>query len=150
MKKIRLDTRGVLGLCGLAVSVYWYVSALSFPASTFDGTPGAGFFPKILAVVMAILSIAMIIKSIASPEVLMGFKTMEKATLIKLIAVVPACIVFLLLWKYVSFVPAFAVLMFGLSLLLGMKWWKGLLFSAIFTALVYTLFTVVLQVILRI
>ena len=150
MKKIRLDTRGVLGLCGLAVSVYWYVSALSFPASTFDGTPGAGFFPKILAVVMAILSIAMVIKSIASPEVLMGFKTMEKATLIKLIAVIPACIVFLLLWKYVSFVPAFAVLMFGLSLLLGMKWWKGLLFSAIFTALVYTLFTVVLQVILRI
>lgn len=150
MKKIRLDTRGVLGICGLAVSVYWYVSALSFPASTFDGTPGAGFFPKILAVVMAILSIAMVIKSIANPEVLMGFKTMEKATLFKLIMLVPACIVFLLLWKYISFIPAFALLMLGLNLMLGVKWWKGLIFSAVFTALVYTLFTVVLQVILRI
>lgn len=150
MKKIRLDTRGVLGICGLAVSVYWYVSALSFPASTFDGTPGAGFFPKILAVVMAILSIAMIVKSIMNPEVLMGFKTMEKATLFKLIMLVPACIVFLFLWKYISFIPAFALLMLGLNLMLGVKWWKGLIFSAVFTALVYTLFTVVLQVILRI
>lgn len=150
MKKIRLDTRGVLGLAGLVIAIYWYVSALSFPASTFDGTPGAGFFPKILAVVMAILSIAIIVKSLMKPEVLMGFKTMERATLIKLILVVPACIVFLILWKYISFIPAFFLLMIGLNLLLGVKWWKGLIFSAVFTALVYTLFTMVLQVILRI
>lgn len=149
MKKIRVDTRCIIGIVGLAVSVYWFAVASKFPSSTFDGTPGAGFFPKILSVVFGFLSICMIIRALKNPQLIMNFKNMEEKSILRLALLVPAIIIFLLIWKYIHFIPAFMLLMFGLTSLFGIKWWKGLIFSAVFTLLVYFLFTTVLQVMLR-
>jgi len=126
-------------LLGLAISIY--VVTLSFPREVVTpGTPTASFFPRMLAVALAALSIALIVFGIrAKPD--------EAAVAIKRKGIIKVIIGIVLTTAYVIMVPHLdffiltPFLLASIMAVMGERDWKMLVgVPLLFTLLAYFVF----------
>lgn len=119
---------------------------LGIPSATSDGVPGAGFFPFVTAIILIILGSVLLLDGIFKKNKDIEKVEVNKENLKVLLVTIVAIIVFLLIWKFTSFIIATV----ALSLFLNWYYKRDLKFNIIFTAIFVTLIHVVFTILLRI
>ncbi len=144
---MKITREHVVGLICIAISIVVLCITPSFPAGQ-EGVnlTGPAFFPNVLAIAYIILGLLQLISAFrAQAKAGKGQESATKepqqkrriATTLEFIVLMIAYIIFFVPLGYLVSTILF---LFLLMWLLGLKWWKGLLYSAIYTAVIYLIF----------
>lgn len=134
----------ISGFVMLLVSIYVYISALSFPKSDYQ-LSGPAFYPQLMAILLGIVSITLIIRSVRS---LKNNEHGEKVRINnpkKVIASMVATLIYVLILKTVGFLIATFIYLTVLILIMQPQKNKiliSILVSFIMTGAVYFIFAV--------
>lgn len=142
------DTIPGLLICG--VGIWFLVPGIGYgiSSSTSDNVPGAGFFPVIIAAAVILFGLALFVKGLRDKGKASYFAMDEeqKANIRPLFLTAAAILLFFVLWKFVHFVAAALVFCLFMNWVLRRGWKFSLIYSAIFIALIYCIFTIGLKV----
>lgn len=144
---MKINREYIVGFICIAISIVVLCITPSFPTGQeIANLTGPAFFPNTLAIAYIILGFL---------QIILAFKAQAKtqrghngaanapqqrgkiATAFEFIALMIAYIIFFVPLGYLISTILF---LFLLMWLLGLKWWKSLLYSAIYTAVIYLLF----------
>lgn len=129
MKKVDIGTG--IGLIALSVWLFLYVGQYK-PKEIY--IYGPDFFPRILAVVMAFLSVCMIINALRGKSLPMG-ERIDPRGFGRLLISIGICLGYLYLIKTLGFASATFIFLFVLMTLLRQKGLPKRIFSALLTAI---------------
>ena len=131
----------------IVIVVLIYQWSINFPENTPGSGLGPGFFPRILIIMMLFISIYLIATSIIKKKkeksVSVGFNVNK---LKKPILIVCLTILYTITLNYLGFLLDTIIYLIITSILFGNKYLQSLLFSIIFTFLVYLIFKKMLRV----
>jgi len=125
----------VLSGCFLLLGAYLTLSSFSLPAGS-GGYPGAGFFPRVLGIVILVLAVLLVCQTLLGGRVAgiqMGHGRMVAG-------VAALTLVYLLLWGTGIFALRTFVFVAIFLRFLGQPWKTGLTVSAVLTACVTAAF----------
>lgn len=148
MKKYIYSLDIVFGISTLFVSIWFYIMSLGFDEVTADGSVNEGFFPKILAVSLAILSVLLILKGIKKPEKYFDFKSKTKKEKKTFFSIVIAFFIYILAWPYVNFMIQTMLLILYVGYTLEMNKKFLIPFSIVMSVGLYYLFTIGFSILL--
>ncbi len=144
---MKISREHVVGFICIAISIVVLCITPSFPTGQEGANlTGPAFFPNVLAIAYIILAFLQIILAFkARGKTEKGGNSVAKANLqrkkitttFEFIALMIAYIIFFVPLGYLISTLLF---LFLLMWLLGVKWWKSLLYSAIYTIFIYVLF----------
>ena len=152
MKKMTGNT--IVGfLFAVAAGITLYISNSTLKSASAMGDPGPKLFPNAVCVVILILSLIIMIESLfkverpfqgtfATPEGAQGFRRM--------VLVLSDLALFLILWRYIPFLPAGMAFLFLLCMIFREKLLFSVVYSAAVTGALYFVFTILLKVNLNI
>ncbi len=134
------------GIVLLAFSIWIFIMAQALPVKATSAT-GPGFFPKIIAILLAVISIAIVVR-----EWLAWHRTREMAQPIvwgnwkRMLLVLAAVVGYTAILRTLGFL--ISTFLFLLVMLLIMEpsrkaIWKKLLIAAVMTGIVYVVFAVI-------
>lgn len=134
----------LIAVFGFAVTVYTLLEdTMRYGAQSSDNVPGAGFFPMILGITVAILGTALAIRGITKRGSVQYFKLdgeIKKNLKILLLAAV-GVVVFFILWQSThQFIPFMALLCLYLNWVFGRNWKFNIVYTVVFTLFVYAAF----------
>mgnify|MGYP001216182192 CR=1 FL=1 len=132
----------------IVVALLFMIPAFSMPKGTVDGAPGPGYFPIIISAIVLLLSV--ILGIVYLREDIKIFKRTEnqKKNTPKLIISMIAILVYALLFSVLPFIPVTIVGIGFLNWLYGKKWIENIIFSVVFTLVLYFIFSKFLHVML--
>ena len=153
----------IIGVFLLALSGFYYLSTRDFPPPTVTENLGAGFFPKLLSMLLAFLAIMLILGSLFSRSTssqeeqkaaISGGERLEEDSftgegisykfLLGTILVSTLYVILLPIIGYLIITPIFIIAMIRL---LGKKtWFRNIAVSILLTAALYLLFATMLGV----
>jgi putative tricarboxylic transport membrane protein len=150
---LKLSREHGLGIACIAISLAVLCITPSFPKGQASvNITGPAFFPNVLAVAFIILGT---IQLIAATRASLKSRT-ENAQKTKpsaqanrtrqAIEFIILIVAFIFAFEPLGFFTSTIVFLFLLMLLLGLTWWKSLLYSLIFTAVIYLLFGVLFTI----
>lgn len=146
MKKRILNSETVFGLIIALVSLFFIIESRKFPPGTSDGVPGPGYFPTIAAVMVLLFSVAMMIKGYINPHIYFILPGGKKDTLIQMFMVIGNVMLFLIIWQFVPFIIAAAVMVFLMCLIFRQKIRFSIAYTAILVGALYFIFSVAFRV----
>lgn len=129
---VRKGERVIAGLlCLLGGYVFW--AAMGMPVGTFD-TPGPGFFPRIVGLLLALSSIGIFFRrGEAEPDPTFSLREVAGCALILIVTA--------MLFKLLGALVSLGLMVFAMTALLGRaSWWKAAAFGlgmSLFTWLVF-------------
>ncbi len=129
------------GAVFLAVGLGLVATGLAFPEGV-GGLPGAGFFPKAIGGVMALLACGLLLRGREPPS----DQDAEISNFRQVAGTAALLFAYLLLWGTGFFVPRTAVFLALMLRFLGQGWLSALGYSAALTAFVYLAFNMGLNV----
>ncbi len=133
-------------LVGISVWIWWQTSA--FPKLQ-DGYPGPALFPQIIAILLAVAGLYLAAKGSrkkATTKSPSYSPTKALAGLTRLFIGLALAALYPVLIQYTHFIPVMAFLILFVALLLKNAAWHALLMSVLSAALIYSLFTQLLNV----
>lgn len=131
----------IFSIISFIIGLLFFIPALGFGiAPTKEGTPGPGFFPIIISSIVMIISIIQIIKSLKAKEKHFKLDDEIRANLKPFFITVVAIIVYLILWKFITFFPATIIFLLVLNYIYKKSWKFNILFTAGLTLFVYFVF----------
>ncbi len=151
---MKITREHVVGLICIAVSIAVLCVTPSFPKGQESvNITGPAFFPNVLAIAFIILGIAQIIaafKSAHKSQTAAANDSPKDAQRLKKIMLsvefVALMIAFIVFFNSLGFFISTTIFLFLLMALLGLKWWKSLLYAVIYTAVIYLLFGVLFTI----
>ena len=137
----------VSGLVLVALSIWIWWHSASFPQLD-GGYPGPSLFPRVIAVCLGIAGIILTFKRMPAPAPSPGGRTsrIQATDALRLLAGLTLAAVYPLLIPFTHFIPVMAVIILLVALLLRIQIWRALLVSVLSAALIYGLFTQLLNV----
>lgn len=150
MKKRLLNSEVIFGVVAIIVSVYFIVAGLKFPGTTKNGVPGSGYFPTIAAVGVIVFSVLLIIQGIRKPTEYFKMDKAQLQNLIQMLEVLAALAGFLVLWRFIPFLPAALIYVFVLALILKQPLKFSIPYTIAVVVVLYLIFSVAFRVNLNI
>lgn len=126
-----LDQAVALGLAGLGGTLIWSGFGYGFMQGT---TPGAGFFPVLMGIVLLVLSLINFGRSVIGVERLKA--DMTRPQVLKFVAIVVAMLVFVLLTPWIGMTIAAMLLMLAIAFIIRPSLERGYLIRLVLTALI--------------
>ena len=150
MKKEKSFINGdvVFGIVILAVCVWFYVNGNALRGVGFAGAIDAGFFPRAIAIVVALFAVALIVGAIRKPKAYFS-ENVDKKNLTQFLETIAATALYVGLWKVVHFIPLTLIYMLAMSWILKLKWKFALIYSVVMSVGLYLLFARVFRIILN-
>ena len=116
-------------------------------SSTGIPGPGAGFFPFITSAFVIFFALWVIFKSVKQGSVDYFGDDPEQLVNIKIVFLEGAAfIIFMFIWRFVSFFAGIFLICLFLNWLFGRTWKFNIIFSVVFTALLYVVFEQLLYI----
>ena len=147
MQKTIIHRDTVSGITLIAISAWVWWQASAFPQLD-DGYPGPSLFPQLIACALAASGAYLAFKQLRSPSKPKK-KTSPRSTLAggaRLFAGLSLAALYPILIQFTHFIPVMALLILFVALLLKNAAWHALLMSILSAALIYSLFTQLLNV----
>jgi phosphoglycerol transferase MdoB-like AlkP superfamily enzyme len=132
----------------IGVALLFMIPALRFPGGTVDGTPGPGYFPIIVCSVILFLSAVLFVQYLKDTQRYFQKNDTQKKNLPKLLITAGAVLLYTVLFMVVPFIPLTLVFIMFLNWLFGRTWRFNIIFSLIFTGVIYYVFNNLLHVML--
>jgi hypothetical protein len=148
MRKRLLSADVLFAMAMLLVSVAFFVAGMKFNRPTPDGLMNEGVFPQIIALVVGLLSIAIIVKGIQKNTPYFAVTEKQRGNLKALFQMIGLFVLYIIAWRFVHFLISTTVLLAGMCRILKFKWRFTLIFSVIFAVSVFFLFTEVFSIML--
>jgi len=146
---VRINREHIVGLTCIAIAIAVLCITPTFPKGQEGANlTGPAFFPNVLAIAFIILGILQIIDGSkpqkqpkeTKPDDEVARTQTRKARMKPAIEFIALLIAFILLFEPLGFIVSTLLFLFLLMLLLGLKWWKSLLYSGVYTIVIYLLF----------
>lgn len=150
MKKRIFNSDVIFGIIALLASIYFIVEGKKFPGTTPNGVPGSGFFPTIAAGGVIVLSVLLIIQGIRKPQSYFNLTKEQIRNLIQMLIVFVVLAAFLVLWRFIPFLPAALLYVFALSRVLKQPLKYSIIYTIIVVLALYLIFSVAFKVNLNI
>lgn len=136
-----------IALCA-GIALFFLIPALGMPGGTSDGAPGPGYFPTIVSVVVLFLCIPLLIGYLKDKKKYFQQDETQKKNLPSLLIVMVAICLYCVLFMYVPFIPLTIAFIVFFNWYFGQKWVFNIVFSIVFTLLIYFIFSKFLHVML--
>lgn len=135
-----------LGVIILAVCIWFYVNGQKLASVKLGGSIDAGFFPRVLAMLIGLMAIGLIIQGIKNGNDYFGnADKASKLLFYETIAIVGA---YVFLWQYITFIPLTIALLLALSFCLKINWKAAIPYAVIMSCGLYYIFANVFKIIL--
>lgn len=145
---MRINREHIVGFICIAIAIAVLCITPTFPKGQAGvNLTGPAFFPEVLAIAYLVLGVI---------QILAGFKVQKqieegtpsdtqeaqkkKGRVWPTVEFIALLIAFIVLFEPLGFIISTIAFLFLLMLLLGVKWWKSLLYAIIYTAVIYLLF----------
>ena len=150
MKAKRFLNADVLfGVAVLAVSVWFFLMGQGLASISLAGSIDAGFFPRMLAIVVGLLSALLIVQGVRSPRPYFGKAEDGSNNLAMFLETVLLFGLYVLLWKLVHFIPLTLAFLLGMSFVLKLSLKFAIIYSVIVSCGLFYLFAGVFRIILN-
>lgn len=134
--------------CCAAIAIFFLIPALGMPGGTSDGAPGPGYFPIIVSLVILVLCVLLVFKYLKDDKKYFQQTETQRKNLPKLLITAGAIVLYTILFMFVPFIPLTIVFMVFLNWYFGKKWVYNIVFSIVFTLVLYFVFSKFLHVML--
>ncbi|MGL4791676.1 MAG: tripartite tricarboxylate transporter TctB family protein [Anaerotignaceae bacterium] len=148
MKKI-INADVIFGAVMLIIAIVFYVAGVELASIGLKGSIDAGFFPRALTIIIAIMSICMIVTGFMSPQKYFEIKEENKAGVRLIIGTIGIFGIYIGLWKFIHFIPLTLVFLLSMSWLLKLSWKFAIIYSIIMSCGLYYIFANVFRIILN-
>ena len=146
MKKKFFNSEVIFGVIAILVAIYFIVAGKKLPGPTRGGVPGSGYFPNIAAYGVIFFSVLLIIKGFRKPTSYFKLDKAQIRNLYQMLAVLVTLAGFLVLWRYIPFVPAALIYVFVLSLIFKQPLKFSIPYTIIVVMALYLIFSVAFRV----
>jgi len=150
---LKITREHIVGFSCIGLSIAVLCITPSFPEGQANvNITGPAFFPNVLAFAFIILGIIQLIsasRSAKSSPVQADKSAAPPARgkrMLPAIEFIILLVAFIIAFEPLGFFVSTILFLFLLMLLLGLKWWKSLLYSLIYTAVIYLLFGVLFTI----
>jgi hypothetical protein len=150
MKKRILNSEVIFGVLASIVAIYFIVASQPLPGATKNGVPGSGYFPTIAACGVLFFSVLLIIQGFRSPKTYFHMEKSQLINLVQMVEVLLALAGFLIIWKFIPFIPAALIYVFALSLILKQPLKFSIPYTIGVVVVLYLIFSVAFKVKLNI
>ena len=150
MKKEKSLINGdvIFGIVILAVCAWFYINGSALRDVGFAGAIDAGFFPRVISIVVALLGVALIVGGIRKPKAYFS-ENADRRDITQFLETLAAVALYVGLWKVVHFIPLTIGFMLAMSWILKLKWKFALVYSVVMSCGLYFLFARVFRIILN-
>lgn len=148
LKKKFLNADVLFGLVIFAVCVWFFMMGQQLQSKTLSGRMDAGFFPRMLSVIIGAMSVAVIVSGILHGKEYFESGT-DRENLRKFWGTVMMFGIYVLLWKYVHFIIITEAFLLGMCWLLQMNKKFAVIYSTILSFGLFYLFAGVFKIILN-
>ena len=132
----------------IAIAALFLIMALGFPGEDRANTPGPGYFPIIISVVIIFISLILGFFYLRDKEKYFNKNETEKKNLPIMLITSGAIIVYIIALMFIPFIPLTILFILFLNRLYKRPWKFNIIFSVIFTLSVYFVFSRLLHVML--
>lgn len=149
---MKITREHFVGFSCIGLSIAVLCITPSFPKGQASvNITGPAFFPNVLAVAFIILGVAQIIAASraarkSSPSQNSSRDSQRSRKIIMTVEFVALMLAFIAFFNTLGFVISTTCFLFLLMWLLGLKWWKSLLYAGIYTSVIYLLFGVLFTI----
>ena len=144
-----MSKAGLIFIGGCVVlALVFMIPALEFPEGFGDGSPGPGYFPVIVCMIILVLSLILAATYIRHKEKYFQTNETERSNLPVLLITGGAIVLYTILFIFLPFIPLTIVFMIFLNWLYKRKWVFNCVFSVLFTVIMYFIFNRFLHVML--
>lgn len=150
MKKRILNSEVIFGVIAILVAIYFIAAGTKLPGATKNGVPGSAYFSTIAACGVIVFSVLLIIQGFREPKTYFHLEREQKKNLRQMVAVLAALAGFLILWKYIPFLPAACIYVFALAMILKQPWKFSIFYTIGVVTVLYLIFSVAFKVKLNI
>ncbi len=149
MERIRKYLNGdtVFGLMIIAVSTAFFIGGLKLANVKIGNTMDAGFFPRMLALVVGIMGVMLVITGIRDPKDYFGGA--EKRDVKQFFETVALVALYVILWPYIHFIPLSIAFLVGMGWVLKLSWKFIIPYSVIMSCGLYYVFANIFKIILN-
>lgn len=144
---MKITREYIVGIVCIAIAIAVLCITPSFPKGQASvNITGPAFFPNVLALAFIVLGVIQLISASRIAKANKGKSTdstkssAQSRRIITTIEFIALLIAFIIAFEPLGYFVSTSAFLFLLMLLLGLKWWKGLLYSAIYTGVIYLLF----------
>lgn len=132
----------------IVLSLCFLIPALSFPGGSADGAPGPGYFPIIVSTICIILSVILGLVYVKDKKKYFQTTEIQKQNLKMMLIIASVIILYSILFMFVPFIPLTIVFLIFLNWMFKKKWLWNIIFSIVFTLVLYFVFSKFLHVML--
>ncbi len=148
MKKF-LNADVIFGTIMLVICGAFYSMGMQLASVGLKGGIDAGFFPRMLTVIVAVMSVGLIIAGIAHPKSYFSIDEQNKPGIRLIIGTLMIFSLYIALWKLVHFIPLTLVFLLAMSWLLKLSWKFSVIYSTIMSFGLFYIFASVFKIILN-
>lgn len=149
MKKKFFNSEVIFGIIALLVAIYFIVAGRKLPAG-MNGVPGSAYFPTIAASGVIVFSVLLIIQGIKDPKTYFKIEGQQKNNLIQMVLCLAVMAIFLVIWRFIPFIPAALLFVFALSRILKQPIKFSIPYTICVVVILYLIFSVAFKVTLNI
>lgn len=150
MKKRIFNSDVIFGIIAILVAVYFIVAGQKLPGATKNGVPGSGYFSTIAACGVIFFSVLLMVQGMKKPQSYFNLDQTQLKNLGQMVAVLAALAGFLILWKFIPFIPAALLYVFVLSRILKQPLKFSIPYTIGVVVVLYLIFSVAFKVKLNI
>lgn len=132
----------------IMVALFFMIPAFSMPKGTVDGAPGPGYFPEIVSVFVILLSLVQGYKYLKEDKKTFEQDEVQKKNRPTLFITIFSILIYTILFAFIPFIPLTIALVGFLNWLYEKPWIPNIMFSVIFTLILYWIFSKFLHVML--
>lgn len=144
-----MNSNMIISLSSIAISLYFFIGSSNFPSGSSDGVPSVSFFPRIVSVVIIILSLVLFISEFKTKRNYFKLSEEKKENVLPFILTIIIIAICLILWLYIPFIPVMFLLLFSLSLVYKQKLLNAVIYSSTLSILIYYIFNKIFNVVLN-
>jgi putative tricarboxylic transport membrane protein len=149
-KGMRMSIAGLVftGVC-IVIALVFMIPAFSFPGGTVDGAPGPGYFPIIVCTIIIILGVILGVSYTRKKEKYFQTNETERSNLPVLLVTGGAVVIYTVAFMFIPFIPLTVVFLVFINWLYKRKWVFNIIFSMVFTLILFFVFSKFLHVMLK-
>lgn len=150
MDKIKKYLNGdvIFGLGVLAVCVWFFINGQKLASVSLGSSIDAGFFPRVLAIIVGLLAVLLIVQGILHPKKYF-VEGVEKNNALLMIKTVIIFGLYVALWPYVHFIILTFVFLMAMNFILKRSLKFSIIYSLIMSVGLFYLFANVFKIILN-
>ncbi len=146
-KGMRLNKGLLCAIPSLIFSLVCLYASITYPNLKTDYMQvSASFFPTVVSVIMAAVSLIMLIEAIVKPDIREPLSDTEKKAYLRGILAIADCIFYVAIFKPVGYIISSILALFAMMVIFGNRKWKAMIITSIAMPIVlYLVFYYALQ-----